>query len=445
MSEQSRATFRSAGSRWNVTLSIFGVAMLVLYRIAVHAKNVPEIVWFLKLVLIQLLIYFGVAWLSLRTKDSRALLLLGLIFAALFRLGILFSPPYLSDDIYRYIWDGRVQSAGVNPYRYIPADESLVKLRDDKIYPNINRREYAHTIYPPVAEGAFLLITRFSESVTWMKAVMVGCEAITVWALIQLLASFGFARQRVLIYAWHPLVVWEFAGSGHVDALAIAFIVLALLAHRKGYETLTGFLLACATCVKLFPAVLFPALYRRWSWKMPLAFVGTILATYLPYLGVGPFGVLGFLPGYANERGMVSGDQFFLLNVARRLFSANVPASAYLIFTVAVLGILSLWLMRNHRGDDSRYMRNGLIMASAFMVLLAPHFAWYFSWLTLFLCFIPSVPVFYLTAASFLLYLTWINDTANRVFMLKAFIFAPFLIAGLIVIWWRQALHKKSS
>src|SRR5258705_6284184 len=191
MSEQSRATFRSAGFRWNVTLSILGVAMLALYRIAVHAKNVPEIVWFLKLVLIQLLIYFGVALLSLRTKDSRALLLLGLIFATLFRLSILFSPPYLSDDIYRYIWDGRVQSAGINPYRYIPADESLAELRVDKIYPNINRRDYARTIYPPVAEGAFLLITRFSESVTWMKAVMVGCEAITVWALIQLLALFG--------------------------------------------------------------------------------------------------------------------------------------------------------------------------------------------------------------------------------------------------------------
>jgi hypothetical protein len=415
----------------------------MLYRIAVHSKGVADIVWFLKLVLIQLLIYFGVTWLSLRTRDSRQLLVVGLIFAALFRLSILFSPPYLSDDIYRYIWDGRVQSAAINPYRYIPADESLAKLRDDKIYPNINRRDYARTMYPPVAEGAFLLITRVSESVTWMKAVMVGFEAITVWALIQLLVSFGFARQRVLIYAWHPLVVWEFAGNGHLDALAIAFITLALLARRKRCENLTGFLLACATCVKLFPAVLFPAFYRRWSWKMPLAFVGTIIVTYLPYLSVGPLGVLGFLPGYANERGMVSGEQFFLLTVARRLFSANVPASVYLVSTVAVVAVLSLWLMRDQRGEDIGYLRNGLIIASAFMVLLAPHFSWYFSWLIVFLCFIPSVPVFYLTAASFLLYLTWINDTPDRVFMLKTFIFAPFLTLGILVLWLRRqaAVH----
>jgi hypothetical protein len=299
-------------------------------------------------------------------------------------------------------------------------------------------------MYPPVAEVAFLLITRFSESVTWMKAVIVGCEAITIWALVQLLASFGFGRQRVLIYAWHPLIVWEFAGSGHIDALAMTFIALAALAHRKRREAPTGFLLACATCVKLFPAVLFPALYRRWDWKMPLVFVSTILVIYLPYLGVGPFGVLGFLPGYASERGMVSGDQFFLLNVARRLLSADVPASAYLIFAVVVLGALSLWMVRNHRENDGRVMRNMLVLAAAFMVLLAPHFAWYFSWLVLFLCFIPSVPVFYLTAASFLMYLTWINDTADRVFMLKALIFAPFLITSLISVWWRQASHEKS-
>jgi len=416
-------------------LSILGVATLVLYRIAVRSKGASDIVWFLKLVLIQLIIYFAVVWLSLRTKDSRQILLLGLIFAALFRISILFSPPYLSDDVYRYVWDGRVQSAGINPYRYIPADESLAKLRDDKIYPNINRREYARTIYPPVAEGVFLLITRISESVTWMKAAMVGFEAITVWALIQLLVSFGFARQRVLIYAWHPLVVWEFAGSGHLDAMVIAFIALALLAHRKRRETLTVVLLACATCVKLFPAALFPAFYKRWSWKMPLTFVATIVVAYLPYLSVGPKGALGFLEGYANERGMFSGDQFFLLTVVRQVVSANVPASAYLVFTVAVLGGLFLWMMLGKQSDDVSYIRNGLIIASIFMLLLAPHFSWYFCWLILFLCFIPAISVFYLTAASFLLYLTWINDTPDRVVLLKTLIFVPFLILAIFGIW----------
>src|SRR5882724_6068237 len=185
MSEESPAAPNFVSNKWTVTtLCVLGVAMLLLYRTAVHSKGIGDITWFLKLAAIQITIYLGAVCLSLRSRDSRLLLLLGLIFAALFRLSIIFSPPYLSDDIYRYIWDGRVQSAGINPYRYIPADESLVDLRDDKIYPNINRRDYAHTVYPPVAEGTFLLITRFSESVTWMKAAMVAFEAVAIWAII---------------------------------------------------------------------------------------------------------------------------------------------------------------------------------------------------------------------------------------------------------------------
>lgn len=428
-------------TKGTVTLCVLGIAMLLLYRLAVHSRGVADIAWFLKLFVVESVIYLAAAWLSLRTKDSRRLLVLALIFAALFRLALLFYPPYLSDDIYRYVWDGRVQSTGINPYRYMPADQSLAHLRDEKIYPYINRRDTAHTIYPPVAEAAFLLVTRFSESVTWMKAVMVGFEAVAVWAIVQLLISFGFARQRVLIYTWHPLVIWEFAGSGHADALAIAFIALALLVRRKHKETATGFLLACATCVKLFPVVLFPAFYMRRSWKMPLAFVASILVMYLPYLSVGPVTVLGSLPGYASERGIVSGEQFFLLTVVRRLFRAGVPASAYLVFAVAVLGILALWMMR----DDTRYMRNGLIIASVFMLLLAPHFSWYFSWLIVFLCFVPSIAVFYLTLASFLLYLTWLGDAPDRVLVLKTLMFAPFLILGLAEIGYGAVVRRRNA
>ena len=438
MSEQSSSTRSSVNTKWTIfVLSFLGVATLLVYRIAVHSKGVADIKWFLKLVAVQVILYFFASWLSLRTKDSRSLLLIILAFATLFRLAILFSPPYLSDDIYRYIWDGRVQAAGINPYRYIPADQSLADLRDEKIYPNINRRDYAHTMYPPIAEGSFLLITRLSESVTWMKAVLVGFEAITIWTIIQLLTSFGFARQRVLIYAWHPLAIWEFAGSGHLDALAITFIALALLTRRKHAQTLTGVLLAGATCVKIFPAALFPALYTRKSWKMPLAFAATVLLVYVPYLSVGPMGVLGFLPGYASERGMVNGEQFFLLTVARQVFS--VPTSVYLVFTVVVLGALSLWMMtKNQQTDDIGYLQNGLLISSVFIVLLSPHFSWYFAWLIPFLCFVPSLAVFYLTAASFLLYLTWLGDSAERVLVLKALIFVPFLVLGSLQIWWRR-------
>src|SRR5262245_16227388 len=107
MSEQPHAAVKYVNTKWTaIALSVTGVAMLLLYRIAVHSKGVADIAWFLKLVVIQISIYVAIAWLSLRSSDSRSLLVLGLVFAALFRLSIILSPPYLSDDIYRYIWDG---------------------------------------------------------------------------------------------------------------------------------------------------------------------------------------------------------------------------------------------------------------------------------------------------------------------------------------------------
>jgi len=91
--------------------------------------------------------------------------------------------------------------------------------------------------------------------------------------------------------------------------------------------------------------------------------------------------------------------------------------------------------MLGKQSDDVSYIRNGLIIASSFILLLAPHFSWYFCWLILFLCFIPAISVFYLTAASFLLYLTWINDTPDRVVLLKTLIFAPFVLLAIFEIW----------
>jgi len=153
---------------------------------------------------VQSAIYLVSAWIVMRSRSSNVTLLITVAFAIIFRLSILFAPSYLSDDIYRYVWDGRVQAAGINPYRYIPAAPELAQLRDDAIYPKINRKDWAHTIYPPVAQVVFLLTTRISESVTWMKATMLGFELVTIWAVAQLLALLGRPRQLLLIYAWHP-------------------------------------------------------------------------------------------------------------------------------------------------------------------------------------------------------------------------------------------------
>src|SRR5579863_3421996 len=192
------------------------------------------------------------------------------------RLAVLLAPPYLSDDINRYVWDGRVEGAGINPYRYIPSDPHLEALRDELIFPHVNRSDYAPTIYPPVAEYIFYLGTRVSESLIAMKGALLALELAAVLLLMRLLRDWGLPRERLLIYVWHPLVLWEFAGSGHIDAAVVTFVALALWARRRQAAWLTGSALAAAALVKFFPAVLFPALYRRWDWRMPVAAAATV-------------------------------------------------------------------------------------------------------------------------------------------------------------------------
>ena len=412
-------------------LLLLGLALLVLYRTGVRAEGVRDIQWFIKIALVQSVLYLAAVWIVLRSQSSRSTLLVVIVFAALFRLSIVFSPPYLSDDVYRYIWDGRVQAAGTNPYRYVPSAPELAHLRDDRIYPKINRRDYAPTIYPPLAEVIFFLTTRISESVVWMKLTMLGFEVVAVWAIAQLLASFGLSRQRLLIYAWHPLIVWEIAGSGHIDAIAIAFIALAFLAWRRKANVGTGVALASATLIKIFPLVLFPAIFSRRRWLITLAFVGTIVVAYLPYLSVGPTAVLGFLPGYAREQGLVSGQQFYLLNVARKLLGSDLPPVAYLIGIVLIMGTLALWAILRKRGDEDN-LKSALVLATATTVLFAPHYSWYFAWLVPFLCFTPSPAVFYLTIAGFVLYRTWLGDSPDQMFFMNSIIYLPFLLFAMI-------------
>ncbi|HEX8143004.1 MAG TPA: glycosyltransferase 87 family protein [Pyrinomonadaceae bacterium] len=421
----------------NLLLLLIGIALRAMYERGLVARSAYDIFWFIRLALAQSALYLIAAWAVARSgRSSHSTLIVIVVFAALFRLSVLYTPPFLSDDIYRYVWDGRVQAAGINPYRYVPADEHLKPLRDDAIYPKINRREFARTIYPPLAQAIYFGTTRVSESVIWMKATMVGFEALTMLALLGLLASMGLPLQRILIYAWHPLVVWEFAGSGHVDAIAIAFVCIALLAHHRKRETAVGVALACAVLIKLIPLALFPALYKRWGWRMPAAFALTIAAAYLPYLSVGLKDVLGYLPGYTQEEGLNSGSRFFLLGLARRLFGeSNVPNAAYMIFAGLLLAALAAWALFKRSDSGKADVSSAFMLAAAFTLLLSPRYDWYFTWLIPFLCFFPSAPVFALTASGFVLYLFWFGESAGQSLIVNALLYAPFALLCALSLW----------
>lgn len=356
--------------------------------------------------IVQGMIYAPAAfWAWRRREDSpahaRRMLVAILGLAAILRALILFAPPH-STDIYRYVWDGRVQASGVNPYLHIPDDPALAHLRDAEIQAKINRKEYAPTIYPPAAQIVFRLAAAFGDSVLVMKLVMLAFEALAIWAILKLLQARGLPSVLVLVYAWHPLAMWEVAGSGHVDIVAAAFLLLAILAAERGKAWAAGAALAAGTLTKLLPLVAAPALWRRWTLAMPLAALLTAAALILPYSSAGG-AMLGFLGGYADEGGLRTGEGFLLAALLRQAGLGAAAMPLFVLIAFAVLGLLA-WRILLRADPDKPDIEGAYALALAFTVLISPHHAWYYLWLVPFLCFLRSPATLYLTLAAAALY-----------------------------------------
>jgi alpha-1,6-mannosyltransferase len=360
---------------------------------------------FIVAALLQGAVWAVAATIVTHSPNQRPALALILATAILLRLGALATPVFLSDDIIRYIWDGRVQAAGINPYRYVPSDPALAALRDEAIFWHINRGNYAPTIYPPVAQMLFLLANRFGETVLAVKLLFVAIEAVGIGALLVVLRAAGAPREQILLYAWHPLPIWEIAGSGHVDAAVVGFVALALAAAVTGRRIGSGAALAAATLVKFFPLVLAPALWRPGKsnlgdWRWLAAFIAVILAAYLPYIGVGSR-VIGFLPGYVAEENLASGSGFWLLDIARCV--VPVPLAVYLGVAASVmagLAIGALW----RPADPRTSLPWAAALGIAALFFASPHYPWYFVWLVALLTAAPWWPAWWPTLTAVLLY-----------------------------------------
>jgi hypothetical protein len=431
-----------------IALTASGVALLAATVLALVLQRHDNLNGFLAVAALQCAVYLVAVWSVWSGGVSRRVFFGIAAAAVLLRLPVVCASPYLSTDVYRYVWDGRVIAAGINPYRYVPADPQLQSLRDSDVFPNINRADSAVTIYPPLAEAIFWAVTRVSESVTAMKAAMVAFEIITFALLTRLLAAEGLPTARVIVYAWHPLSLWEFAGSGHIDAALIALVVTALWAARRGRDGLAGLSLAGAALTKLYPAALLPALYRRWGWSMPAAFAAAVIVGYLPFIGVG-WRVFGFLPGYAGEEGFdAAGTGFYLLGLLQQFLPlAELDGRAYAIGAAAILVALGAAIMVRHNAGGSP-IAAATILATIFMVLVSPHYPWYFAWLIVFACFTHSLALLWLTTACLLLYLAPVESHIVRNdyrLAIESMIYAPFVVLAVTDLWYHRRRAIRSS
>jgi alpha-1,6-mannosyltransferase len=438
-----------------VTLIGLGALLLIveLYTFGAHRHNRFYSVLFL-LLISGIPFAFAVWWTFQRKKFPRSTLLIILIGGALFRLILVpLDPPRLSTDIYRYIWDGRLQGAGINPYLYLPVDPRLAGLRDESIYPHINRKEYAHTIYPPVAQIFFFVATRVTQSIPGLKGVLVMVDLVTVGLVAATLRAIGQPAERVIVYAWHPVPIFEFGGSGHIDSLMICFIALALFARAHQKFGIAGIALGAATLVKFFPVILLPAIYRRWDKKLPIAFTITLVVCYLPYvLGAGA-GVLGFLPQYAKEEGLQSGERYYPLDLIDYILDwcgvvHDLPPAVFTSMALAGLGGIAIWAFyrqppfgRENSETQGQWIFSAFVLALTFSTLLSSYYPWYYSWLALFLCFVPSSAALALTLMLWPLYRSLFDQSADDLFRFQSRVYLPFF--ALLVLMW--IVRKRGS
>lgn len=217
------------------------------------------------------------------------------------RVALLPLSPHFSEDIYRYMWDGHVQTAGVNPYLYAPADPELAGLRT-AWHSLVNHPEIP-TVYPPAAQIVFVTLTLVGPSLVLFKLAFLACDLGVAWAVGRLADrradnARGSAAGALLLYLWCPLLVLEVAWSGHLEPLGLLPMMAALLfltkgpgedtnGARPGRARWAGALLGLGAGVKLAPAAGLPALWRRRGAIAATFGLGVLLLLYLPYLTAG--------------------------------------------------------------------------------------------------------------------------------------------------------------
>jgi hypothetical protein len=380
---------------------------------------------------VQAAIYLVAVRLVLCRAASRRLCWVVLGVAVAMRVPLLLSYPFLSSDTNRYVWDGRVQDAGINPYLYVPADPALADLRNVSVYPHINRADYARTIYPPAAQVIFAAVGLVWQSVYAIKAAMLLLDMLAIWCVMRLLSIAGLPLSRVLIYAWNPLVAWTFVGTGHIDAAATGLLALGLLLRVRSRDTIAGIVFGAAVLTKFLPAIVAPALWRtRGGWRLAAAALVTVAGLYAIYAGAGRH-VLGFVGGYGQEEGLDSGSGLWLLAGIAKVVTLPAGASvAYLAVVGAGLAVLAAWIaFRPHPPTGSArdavgVCRDAAILMAVVTAAISPHYPWYFPWLALPSVVAPYRAILWMSVAPLVLYF----DPLNDLFVWSSIIYVPVIV-----------------
>ena len=326
-------------------------------------------------------------------KFPRRVIFVGLALAALWHLPFLLTPPGADDDIHRYLWDGRIQRLGYNPYIVIPSDPAFAALHTSETR-TLNNPDLPSP-YPAGAELFFRAVTAIHESVFTLKVAFVVCDVAIVLVLLDILRSSGQGAHWVLAYAWNPLLATEVAGSGHIDIVGALLLLVSFAALGRRWRALAALAFGLAVAVKFLPIVLSPLYWKRVRMRdgVLAAVVSTLL--YVPFLNHGriPIGSLGTF-----VRSFRFNDPVFAT-------FERVAAPQFVAALAVLVGFLTaFWLRRK----DAELSPDAFAWPMAASLLCAPVvYPWYLLWLLPFARSASTVPIIIWTVSIIPTYYVW--------------------------------------
>jgi alpha-1,6-mannosyltransferase len=321
------------------------------------------------------------------------LMAIGLALAAVWHFQFLRMPPGFDDDIHRYVWDGRVQRLGYNPYILIPSDPAFAGLHTSETR-TLNNPEVPSP-YPPGAQLFFRAVTAIHESTFALKVAFVICEMAIVFVLLDVLRRTQQGGHWVLAYAWHPLLATEVAGSGHVDIVGVLLLLVSAAALLRRWRAVAAIAFALAVAVKLLPIVLLPLYWKRVRLRDGVLAATVLGLLYVPFLDHGRI-AFGSLGTYV-QRFRFNGPVFATFE--------RVTAPQVVAALAVLVGLLTAMWMRRRSAEWSS---DAFAWPMAASLLCAPVvYPWYMLWLLPFARSVTTLPIITWTVSIIPTYYVW--------------------------------------
>jgi alpha-1,6-mannosyltransferase len=334
---------------------------------------------------------------------SPRIVVIGLVLAAMWHIEFLRLPAGADDDIHRYVWDGRLQRLGYNPYLVIPSDPAAQGLHTPETR-TLNNPDLPSP-YPAGAQLFFRAVTAIRESTFALKVAFALCDLGIVLVLLDLLRTTGRGAHLVLAFAWNPLLAIEVAGSGHIDIVGVLLLVISIAALARHWRTTAAIALGLAAAVKFLPIVLLPLYWRRIRIRDAASALAVVALLYLPFLNHGRIPT-GSLNTYVQSF-RFNGPVFAALN---RVAPPQLLAGLAVLVGLVTAGLLRNASLRSAAPEQSREVFASDVFAwpMAASLLCAPVvFPWYLLWLLPFLMSASTLLIIIWTVSVIPTYVMW--------------------------------------